>query len=226
MTCRWPSRKAPRWGWWANPARGKSTVVMALLGLLDAGARLQARRVAFSGEDLLSRAAALRGRRIGVVFQDSAAVLNPALTIGQPGHRAAACASAAAATEARERALNLLDEMGIARPVQMMDSYPHQLSGGMKQRVVIATALATEPDLLLLDEPTTALDVTVEAQILDLLDRLRERHGLSMLLVSHNLGIVDRLCDRVAVLYAGRVVENGADRDGAGPSAPPLHRRA
>jgi peptide/nickel transport system ATP-binding protein len=189
---------------------GKSSVVMALLGLLDAGARLHARRVAFRGEDLLSRAAALRGRRIGVVFQDSAAVLNPALTIGQLVTEPLRVHLRLPPVEARARALNLLDEMGIARPVQMMDSYPHQLSGGMKQRVVIATALATEPDLLLLDEPTTALDVTVEAQILDLLDRLRERHGLSMLLVSHNLGIVDRLCDRVAVLYAGRVVENGA----------------
>ncbi len=189
---------------------GKSSVVMALLGLLDAGARLHARRVAFRGEDLLSRAAALRGRRIGVVFQDSAAVLNPALTIGQLVTEPLRVHLRLPPVEARARALNLLDEMGIARPVQMMDSYPHQLSGGMKQRVVIATALATEPDLLLLDEPTTALDVTVEAQILDLLDRLRERHGLSMLLVSHNLGIVDRLCDRVAVLYAGRVVEKGA----------------
>lgn len=188
---------------------GKSSVVMALLGLLDTGAHVSARRVDFDGEDLLVRAAALRGRRIGVVFQDTSAVLNPAHTIGALVEEPLLVHGKFSRIQARARALELLDEMGIQRPAQVMDSYPHQLSGGMKQRVVIATALATEPDLLLLDEPTTALDVTVEAQILDLLDRLRARHGLSMLLVSHNLGIIDRLCDRVSVLYAGRVVETG-----------------
>jgi peptide/nickel transport system ATP-binding protein len=188
---------------------GKSSVVMALLGLIDAGTRIDARRMVFDGEDLLANAAALRGRRIGVVFQDTSAVLNPAHTIGDQVTEPLLVHLRMTRLQARTRALELLDEMGIARPVQVMDCYPHQLSGGMKQRVVIASALATEPDLLLLDEPTTALDVTVEAQILDLLDRLRARHGLSMLLVSHNLGIVDRLCDRVSVLYAGRVAETG-----------------
>ena len=189
---------------------GKSSVVMALLGLLDAGARVSARRVAFDGADLLANAPALRGRRIGVVFQDTSAVLNPACTIGQLVAEPLLVHLRMTKLQARRRALELLDEMGIVRPIQVMDCYPHQLSGGMKQRVAIASALATEPELLLLDEPTTALDVTVEAQILDLLDRLRVRHGLSMLLVSHNLGIVDRLCDRVSVLYAGRVAETGA----------------
>jgi peptide/nickel transport system ATP-binding protein len=188
---------------------GKSSVVLALLNLLDANARLSARRLAFADIDLLIDAPTVRGRRIGVVFQDSSAVLNPALTIGQTITEPLRVHSHLSMAQARTHALGLLDEMGIVRPIQVMDSYPHQLSGGMKQRVVIATALATEPELLLLDEPTTALDVTVEAQILDLLDRLRTRHGLSMMLVSHNLGIVDRLCDRVVVLYAGRVVENG-----------------
>jgi peptide/nickel transport system ATP-binding protein len=189
---------------------GKSSVVMALLGLLDAGARVSARRVAFDGANLLANAPALRGRRIGVVFQDTSAVLNPACTIGQLVTEPLLVHLRMTKLQARTRALELLDEMGIVRPIQVMDCYPHQLSGGMKQRVAIASALATEPQLLLLDEPTTALDVTVEAQILDLLDRLRARHGLSMLLVSHNLGIVDRLCDRVSVLYAGRVAETGA----------------
>jgi peptide/nickel transport system ATP-binding protein len=189
---------------------GKSSVVMALLGLLDAGTRVNARGLTFDGEDLLANAQALRGRRIGVVFQDTSAVLNPALTIGRQLVEPLLVHLRLTLLQARTRSLELLDEMGIVRPLEMMDCYPHQLSGGMKQRVAIATALATEPDLLLLDEPTTALDVTVEAQILNLLDRLRARHGLSMLLVSHNLGIVDRLCDRVSVLYAGRVAETGS----------------
>jgi peptide/nickel transport system ATP-binding protein len=188
---------------------GKSSVVMALLGLLGASARVRASRITFDGQDLLAAAALLRGRRIGVVFQDTSAVLNPALTIGQQVSEPWLVHLRLPRKEAWARATASLAEMGIARPAQVMNCYPHQLSGGMKQRVAIATTLATDPDLLLLDEPTTALDVTVEAQILDLLDRLRARRSLSMLLVSHNLAIVDRLCDQVAVLYAGRVMETG-----------------
>jgi peptide/nickel transport system ATP-binding protein len=191
---------------------GKSTVVLALLGLLGAAAQVVARHVLFDGEDLLLRAPSLRGRRIGVVFQDTAAVLNPSMTIGSQITEPLRIHRRMDRRAAWTRGTELLAEMGLPRPADLMHSYPHQLSGGMKQRVVIATALTTEPDLLLLDEPTTALDVTVEAQILDLLDRLRAQYGLSMLLVSHNLGIVDRLCDRVAVLYAGRLAESGPTR--------------
>ena len=188
---------------------GKSTVVLALLGLLGPATRLQARRLAFDGHDLLRDAPALRGRRIGVVFQDTAAALNPALTIGSQVTEPMRIHLGTERRAAWHRGTELLAEMGIPRPAQVMKSYPHQLSGGMKQRVGIATALASEPDLLLLDEPTTALDVTIEAQILSLLDELRARRNLAMLLVSHNLGIVDRLCDTVSVLYAGRLVESG-----------------
>jgi len=188
---------------------GKSSMVLALLGLLGPAARVRARRVAFDGQDLLVNAPLLRGRRVGVVFQDTSAALNPAHTIGRQVIEPLVVHMHLERAEAWARGTALLAEMGIKQPAQVMGCYPHQLSGGMKQRVGIATALATEPDLLLLDEPTTALDVTVEAQILNLLDRLRVQRGLSMLLVSHNLGIVDRLCDRVAVLYAGRVAETG-----------------
>jgi peptide/nickel transport system ATP-binding protein len=189
---------------------GKSTVVLALLGLLGDSARLSARRAMFDGADLLQAAPLLRGRRIGTVFQDPSSALNPALTIGLQVAEPMLVHKRRPRAEALARATELLDELGIPRAAQVMHAYPHQLSGGMKQRVVIATALAAEPDLLLLDEPTTALDVTIEAQILDLLGELRARRGIAMLLVSHNLGLVERICDRLIVLYAGRTVETGS----------------
>ncbi len=187
---------------------GKSTAVLALLGLLG-NARVAARRMTFADEDLLTAASALRGRRIGVVFQDPSSCLNPALTVGLQVAEPLLVHDRLPRPEAWAQATALLAETGLPRPGKLMSAYPHQLSGGMKQRVAIAMALATRPELLLLDEPTTALDVTVEAGILDLLDGLRTQRGLSLLLVSHNLGIVERLCDRVTVLYAGRVVEAG-----------------
>ncbi|MEO8714938.1 MAG: ABC transporter ATP-binding protein, partial [Acetobacteraceae bacterium] len=202
---------------------GKSTAVLALLGLLD-GARVAARRMAFDGADLLVAAPALRGRRIGVVFRDPSSTLNPALTVGSQVAEPLLVHARLTRTEAWAQATALLAETGLSRAASLMKSYPHQLSGGMKQRVAIAMALASRPELLLLDEPTTALDVTVEAGILDMLEALRARRSLSLLLVSHNLGIVDRLCDRVTVLYAGRVVEAGPVRDVLGQARHPYAR--
>jgi len=187
---------------------GKSTALLALLGLLGPGT-VQARRLSYDGQDLVREAPMLRGRRIGMVFQDTAAALNPALTVGAQLVEPIRLHLGSTRAAAWARGTELLAETGIPRPADIMRAYPHQLSGGMKQRVGIATALSTEPDLLLLDEPTTALDVTVEAQILALLGELQARRGLSMLLVSHNLGIIDRLCDTVSVLYAGRLAETG-----------------
>ncbi len=188
---------------------GKSTVVLALLGLLGPSAQVQATTMDFHGHDLLRDPVSPRGRRIGVVFQDPSSVLNPSLPIGLQVAEPLMVHRHMSRAAAFERATSLLAETGIRRATEVMRAYPHQLSGGMKQRAVIASALAVEPDLLLLDEPTTALDVTVEAQILDLLEQLRTSRGLTMLLVSHNLGIVDRICDGLTVLYAGRTVESG-----------------
>ena len=189
---------------------GKSSILLALLGLLGSEATVAARALRFMGEDLLRAGARIpRGDRIGVVFQDPGAALNPALTVGLQVAEPLMVHRGLARSAARDRAVALLGEVGVRRPADVARAYPHQLSGGMKQRALIAMALSCEPELLLLDEPTTALDVTIEAQILDLLETLRLRRGLSFLFVSHNLGIVERICDELAVLYAGRVIEQG-----------------
>jgi peptide/nickel transport system ATP-binding protein len=189
---------------------GKSTVVLALLGLLGAEAQVTAKAIRFEGAELLRTGATTpSGDRIGVVFQDASAALNPALTVGLQIAEPLMVHRRLSRGAAIGRAIELLGEVGVRRPAEIARCYPHQLSGGMKQRALIAIALSCEPDLLLLDEPTTALDVTIEAQILDLLETLRLRRGLSLLFVSHNLAIVEHLCDDLAVLYAGRVVEHG-----------------
>ena len=163
----------------------------------------------------------LRGSRIGLVFQDPFSVLNPSLRIGEQVGEGLVFHRGFSAERAFARAIELLHEVGIANPAAVAKAYPHELSGGMRQRALIAGALAAEPELLILDEPTTALDVTIEAQILDLLEDLQARRGLTMLFISHNLGVVRRVADEVAVLYAGQVVEAGATErhpSGAGAS--------
>ncbi len=193
---------------------GKSTVALAVMGLLPVEARVTAGRIALQGADMLTMDAgarrALRGPKLAMVFQDPFASLNPSLRIGEQIGEGLVHHRAFSRAAALEAARGLLGEVGIADPVSVASAYPHQLSGGMRQRALIASALACEPELLVLDEPTTALDVTIEAQILDLLDTLRAKRGLSLLFISHNLGVVRRLCDSLAVIYAGRIVEHGS----------------
>ncbi len=193
---------------------GKSTLALALLGLLPPEARVDGGEVRFQGASLFELSEAerseLRGNRISIVFQDPFTSLNPALPVGRQIAEPLVRHRGISDTNARAEVCRLLTEVGIPDPQAVAAAYPHQLSGGMKQRALIATALACSPELLVLDEPTTALDVTIEAQILDLLEKLRRDRDLSMLYITHNLGVVARICDEVCVLYAGRVAETGS----------------
>jgi len=191
---------------------GKSLTALAIMDLLEAGtARMPAGEVRFAGQDLrrLSAAerAALRGDRLAMIFQEPMSALNPSMTIGEQigevliRHRGASRAAALA------EAVALLRQVGIPAPDRRVHDYPHRLSGGMRQRAMIAMALACRPELLIADEPTTALDVTVQAQILDLLQRLQQETGMALILITHDLGVVAELADEVVVMYAGRVVE-------------------
>ncbi|MBB3769587.1 peptide/nickel transport system ATP-binding protein [Angulomicrobium tetraedrale] len=195
---------------------GKSTVALAVQRVLPANGRMSGGRALINGRDVgaLDRAALLqmRAREVAMVFQDPGRALNPSITIGRQVAEAFEILGASG-HEARRRAEEMLTRVRISSPARVMERYPHQLSGGMQQRVVIAMALAKDPSLLILDEPTTGLDATIEAEILDLVDTLRREFGASILFISHNLGAIAGLCDRVGVLYAGRLVEEGPVRD-------------
>ena len=203
---------------------GKSTIALSIMGLLPVEAHVSAGRVLFAGRDVLTldreSRRKLRGVGMALVFQDPFSVLNPSLRVGAQIGESLIAHRGWTRAAARARAVDLLAEVGIAEAEAVADAYPHELSGGMRQRALIAGALASEPDLLILDEPTTALDITIEAQILDLLEELKARRGLAMLFISHNLGLVRRIADDVAVLYAGQVVEQGPVGD---VLARPLH---
>ena len=193
---------------------GKSMTSLAIMDLLPKAATRTARRLAFAGEDLgkvsRKRVNALRGDRMAMIFQEPMTALNPAYTIGNQLVEAYRQHRSASEAEARELAVYLLGKVGIASAAQRLGQYPHQLSGGLRQRVMIAMALMCGPDLLIADEPTTALDVTIQAQILRLLADLQRELGIAMVLITHDLGIVARIADRVAVMYAGQIVEEGA----------------
>jgi peptide/nickel transport system ATP-binding protein/oligopeptide transport system ATP-binding protein len=191
---------------------GKSMLSLSLMRLVPNPGRVAGGRVLFDGADLLTLAPAamreIRGRRIAMIFQEPMTSLNPVYTVGAQIVEAMRAHDRSASTGAlRARAIEALGRVRIPAPDRRFDEFPHQLSGGMRQRVMIAMALACAPDLLIADEPTTALDVTVQAQILDLLRDLQQQTGMAIILITHDLGVVAEMADEVAVMYAGRVVE-------------------
>ena len=190
---------------------GKTTIGRALLRLLPAGTELAARRLAFQGRDLLHLGEPamrqIRGRRISMVLQDPKFSLNPVMSVGRQIAESYRVHHRASRAEAKTRALAMLAELRIHEPAKVYDLYPHEVSGGMGQRVMIAMMLVPEPALLIADEPTSALDVTVQAQLLELIDDLIRRRGMGLLLISHNINLVAAFCDRVMVMYGGRVME-------------------
>ena len=192
---------------------GKSTLILGALALLPGNALVSSGEVLFAGQDVLRLPPAalrdLRGNRIAVVFQDPMTSLNPALSIATQMVDIQYRERRIGRREKRRRAIRMLQRVGIPDPESRIDDYPHQFSGGMRQRIAIAMALLAGPDLLIADEPTTALDVTLEAQIIHLLRELKESFAGSILFASHNLGLIAELCDRVVVMYAGEVVEEG-----------------
>ncbi len=203
---------------------GKSVTWLAALGLLPGRARI-AGSVRLGGEELLGAPPALldrvRGGRVAMIFQDPASSLNPVHRIGRQVAEALGLHRGLRGASARAEARRLLDQVGIPDAGRRLDAYPHELSGGQSQRVMIAMALAGRPELLVADEPTTALDVTIQAQILDLLGALRRETGMALVLISHDLGVVSETCERVAVMYAGRIVEEApVDRLFARPTHP------
>ena len=191
---------------------GKTLTMLSLLRLLPRGADARAVRASFDGRDLFSLTPAalqdVRGREIAVVFQDPLTALNPVLTIGRQITEVLRLHFRSSAADARRRAVELLTSVGIPDPPLRLRQYPHEFSGGMRQRVTIAMALAGEPRLLIADEPTTALDVTVQADIVTLIQRLQREQGLTVIWVTHDLALLARIADRVLVMYAGRVVED------------------
>ena len=193
---------------------GKSMTALALLGLIPMPpGRVAAGRILFQGEDLLKaspeRMRQVRGNRISMIFQEPMTSLNPVFTVGDQIAESLRLHRGLDAKGARERAIDMLRQVGIPAPERRIDEYPHQLSGGMRQRVMIAIALACQPDILIADEPTTALDVTVQAQIFDLLRELQREKGTAIVLITHDMGAVAEMADRVIVMYAGRVIEQG-----------------
>jgi peptide/nickel transport system ATP-binding protein len=196
---------------------GKSLTGAAIIGLLEPPGRIAGGEILLEGQRIdqlpYEQMRAIRGRKIGAIFQDPLTSLNPLYTIGRQLTETILTHLPVSAEEARQRAIRLLQDTGIPAAEQRIDQYPHQFSGGMRQRVVIALALAAQPKLIVADEPTTALDVSIQAQIIALLKRLCKEQGAAVMLVTHDMGVIAETCDRVAVMYAGRIAEMGPVHD-------------
>ncbi len=196
---------------------GKSMCGSAIIGLIDRPGRISGGEIALDGERIDNlpedRLRRIRGKRIAMVFQDPLTSLNPLMTVGQQLIQTIRTHLPVSSGEARDRAIALLEEVGIPAAATRIDAYPHQFSGGMRQRVVISLALAAEPELIIADEPTTALDVSVQAQIMALLKKLCRERGTAVILITHDMGVIAESTDRVAVLYAGRIAEIGPTRN-------------
>ena len=219
---------------------GKSLTGQSIIGLLEPPGRIGAGKIIFKGQRIdqfpYEKMRRIRGKKIGMIFQDPLTSLNPLYTIGKQLVETIQTHSAKNAHQARVHAIRLLDEVGIPAAEKRIDHYPHQFSGGMRQRVVIALALCVNPNLIIADEPTTALDVSIQAQIIALLKRLCKEHDTAVILITHDMGVIAEISDRVAVMYAGRLVEIGKVRDvvknpkhpyskGLMGSIPSLHQR-
>ena len=195
---------------------GKTTTALGIMGLVpDPPGEIVGGSVLFEGQDLLQmpekNLREIRGGKISMIFQDPMTSLNPVMTVGEQIAEVVLLHSKMSKGEARKKAMEMLEQVGI--PGGRCDDYPHQFSGGMKQRVMIAIALACSPELLIADEPTTALDVTIQAQVLELMRNLKQEYGTSLILITHDLGVVAKICDKVAVVYAGEIIEYGTLKD-------------
>jgi peptide/nickel transport system ATP-binding protein len=210
-------RKGETLGLVGESGSGKSVTAFSIIRLVQEPGRITGGRVLFQGRDLLalpeSEMRRVRGAGIGFVFQEPMAALNPVMRVGAHIAEALTVHGLASRSDARNRAVDLLRAVRITNPEQRVDDYPHQLSGGMRQRVMMAIALACKPPMLIADEPTTALDVTVQAQILELLRDMKREFDLSLLLITHDFGVIAETADRVAVMYRGRIVEEAPVRD-------------
>ncbi len=192
---------------------GKSVTALSVMGLIDSPGRIEGGEIRYKGEELREKSEAemreIRGNEVAMVFQDPMTSLNPVYTVGQQIRRVIRTHQDLPAAAIEDRAIELMADVGIPEPEARVDDYPHQFSGGMRQRALLAMAISCDPDLLIADEPTTALDVTIETQIFNVLDELQEKYGMSIMLITHDLGVVAGTCDTVAVAYAGRIVERG-----------------
>ncbi len=193
---------------------GKSVTSYSILGLLQPPGKISGGKIFFKGQDLAGLSEQemrkIRGKQIAIIFQEPMTALNPVLKIGDQISEQILAHENLSKLEARKRSIDLLHQVGIPSPEKRIDSYPHQLSGGMRQRAMIAMALSCNPEMLIADEPTTALDVTIQAQILDLLARLQEKYGMAVQFITHNLGVVSEITDRIIVMYAGKIVEEAS----------------